>query len=74
MKDDKAKKAFYRSYLNNVSQYIKMNQILKDLDICAPQWARFKKSDINDSELSVESLERIYNHIQQVIKEEFYIK
>lgn len=72
--DTKAVKAYYRSYLNGVSQYIKMSQILQDLDICAPQWARFKKSDLNDSELSVESLERIYDHIHNVVNENNYIK
>lgn len=62
------RKEYYRSYFANVSRYVKMMSILKDMGMAPTNFYRFMKGSEWDYIMSVEMLDRIHDRVKDTLK------
>lgn len=54
----------YRAYFHNVSRYVKMKNVLEDLDMTTANFYRFLKGSDFDWCMSIDTLEKIKKQLE----------
>lgn len=57
----------YRSYFANVKKYVKLTPLCHECNVSQSALSRFMMGEAYDYVISLESLQRLYDHLQQVI-------
>ena len=60
-------KEYYRQYFVECMPYVKLAAVLRDLGESKQNFSKFMKSESYDHYMSLDKLERIYNHLHDIL-------
>lgn len=61
------RKCDYRSYFANVKKYVKLTPLCKEIGVSQSALSRFLMGDAYDYVISIETLNKLYQHLQNTL-------